>query len=476
LNTKAGYRNVLVILILSLMLMACGSTSSGPPGSDDPAPPGGAEPTGTAGDANPVPSDLETPAPPQPTVPESSGEYTGPEVEISVWTYPQDDASLKAYEKEFEQQNPKIRVKVVRYPEDGYVTKVNTALQAHKPPDVAVMENRAWMKAKRTVELTQYFPLWGVSVSDFNPGGLSRATTEGNVKEGVYGVGDFLGGNIIFYNKQLFKQAGVEPPPTDRSLTFAEYAEICRKLAKPDKNPGKAVYGCSVPDWGYGIQSRDVFGADGHKAEGNMNSAEMARAWNLGTALVRDKMAPSASFLGTLSAGESDLFAQNRLGMTWSDFTEANKYKTNKIDFGLAPFFVLREGESFVDTWTAPWGTFTESKNKEAALVFLRFMATEAQRIRMQVSADPPLSQKVADELGYGKDDPVKQQYLEVLKNAKAQVFVPPGVEAWNPAEIERKMTVGKQTESKPLLDAAAKQSQAQLDRAWRQWERLGRE
>ena len=82
----------------------------------------------------------------------------------------------------------------------------------------------------------------------------------------------------------------------------------------------------------------------------------------------------------------------------------------------------------------------------------------------------------MADELGYGKDDPVKQQYLEVLKNAKPQVFVPPGVEAWNPEEIQRKMTTGKQTDAKPLLDAAAKQAQAELDRAWRQWERLGRQ
>ena len=91
-------------------------------------------------------------------------------------------------------------------------------------------------------------------------------------------------------------------------------------------------------------------------------------------------MAPSPQLLE--AASESDLFASGRLGITWSDFTETPKYVENGVDFGIAPFYVINEGESFVDTWTSPWGTFVDSKDQELALEFLRFIATEAQRIR----------------------------------------------------------------------------------------------
>ncbi|MEJ7653308.1 MAG: extracellular solute-binding protein [Chloroflexia bacterium] len=167
---------------------------------------------------------------------------------LSVWTYlPPDDPSVKAYLREFQKKNPNIKVKYTAYPEDNYVTKVNTALQAHNPPDIAIIEDRSWMKANKVVELTPHLNTWGVNPADFNPGGMGRAAPEGDIAQGVYAVGDFLGGNVLFYNKDLFDKAGLEYPPTNKSLSMQEYADICRKIAKPDPNPAKAVYGCSAP-------------------------------------------------------------------------------------------------------------------------------------------------------------------------------------------------------------------------------------
>ena len=412
----------------------------------------------------------ETPAPtPEPTPrPNLSGD-------LSIWTYPQGDneVSLKAYKKAFEALYPNLRVQIVVIPEDTYTTKVNTALQAHKPPDVAIIEDHAWMKAGRVLNLTPYYAAWGLDIADYNPGGLARAAVEGKVADGVYAVGEFLGGNILVYNKQLLDAAGVAYPPTDRSLTIQEYADICRKLAKPNSDPSKAIYGCSMPEWGPGIQTKDLFGPDGRQAQGNLNSPEMIAAFNVASALVREKAAPGGTVLTAI--GESDLFAQGRLGITWTDFTETPKYTANKIDFGMAPFFVIKAGESFVDTWTAPWGTFVESKNQAAALVFLRWLATEGQIVRLQTSVDPCLSTSIAKANNYGQGDPVKTAYLAVLSAAaRPQVFVPPGVEAWDPAEIMRLMTIGGQTDAKPLLDKMAATTQPQLDKAWKDWQKLG--
>lgn len=395
---------------------------------------------------------------------------------LSIWSYlAPDDARVQAYITEFEAQHPDIKISYTAFPEDEYQTKVNTALAAHNPPDVAVMENKGWMKAGRVEELTDELAEWGVDPAEFNPGGVGRITLEGDVADGVYAVGDFLGGNVLFYNKAMFDAAGLEYPPADRSLTWPEFAELCRALAHPSRNPAEAVYGCSVPDWGFGIWSKWLYGEDGRQAVGNMNSPEMAEAWSLGTALVREGMAPSGSVMEAFPAGESDMFAQGKIAMTWSDFTEAAKYEAQEIDFGVAPFWVISGSDSFVDTWTAPWGVFTEAQHPEQALEFVKFIATEGPRIVAEVSSDPPFNMAVADELQWGSGDPIREQYLEVLKQAKPQVFVPPLPEgAYDNGELYRLMTIEGQTDAQALLDAEAEKTQPLLEEGWKLWEELG--
>lgn len=445
-------RTTAVAAIVALLTVACG-----PRGGVATAPPDASG--GSAGSAAPGQSEA---------APELSGT-------LDVWTIPQgdDETAIKAYGKAFEAAHPGVDFKLLVVGEDTYVTKINTALQAKAPPDIAVIEDRTWMEAGKVVELTAKLQEWGVDINDFNPGGMGRVTPKGTLESGVYAVGDFLGGNVFVYNKPLFDAAGVPYPPADRSLTISEYADVCRKIAKPDADPNKTVFGCSMPSWGPPIQAKDVFGPDGRKTDGYMNGPAMVAAFDVAAGVLRDKLAPSDQILE--AAAESDLFAAGRLGITWTDFTETPKYVANGIDFGIAPFFVLNEGESFVDTWTAPWGTFNDSKDQAVALEFLRFIATDAQRIRAEVSVDPPLSTSVAEEVGYGNDDPVKAAYLEVLSAAaRPQVFVPPGVEAFDPAEVLRLLVDEGRTDTKAILDDQAVRSQKELDKVWARWDKLG--
>jgi len=399
---------------------------------------------------------------------------------ITMWSYEPPDAPwMDAYIKAFEEKNPTIKINYTPLPEDEYQTKVATAIAAGSPPDVAVIENKGWMKSGKVVELSDQLALWGIDPADFNPGGIGRITLEGDIADGIFAIGEFVGGNVLFYNKDMFDAAGLEYPPADRSLTWPEYAEACRLLAKPSRNPMEAVYGCAVPVYSFGIWTKWLYGEDGRQAIGNINSPEMVEAWNLGTALVREGMAPNASVMAAFPAGESDMFAQGKIAMTQSDFSEAAKYQEQGISFGIAPFWVLSGSESFVDTWTAPWGTFVDSPNQEAALEFLHFLATDGQIVRMQTSPDPPFIMSVADEQNWGEGDPIKQQYLTVLKQAKAQgppphpfFTLPEG--AYDAGEIFRLMTIEGQTDAQPLLDAEAEKTQPLLDEGWRLWEELG--
>jgi ABC-type glycerol-3-phosphate transport system substrate-binding protein len=154
--------------------------------------------------------------------------YDGEPVEISVWMYTPDQRSLNAYKKAFEKKYSNIKLKYVIYPEESYVTKINVALQAHNPPDMAIMEEKGWMKAGLVADLTGFYEAWGIRVEDFAPGGVARFTLEDGPKQGIFGVGDFLAGNVMMFNKDFFDEAGADYPPVDRSLEWPEYAELCR--------------------------------------------------------------------------------------------------------------------------------------------------------------------------------------------------------------------------------------------------------
>src|SRR5918992_1135881 len=394
---------------------------------------------------------------------------------ISVWMFPQgdDEVAIRAIETAFEEANSGTDVEVVVYPEEEYVTKVNTALVAGNPPDVAIIESEEWMKAGYVVDITDRLGDWGVSVDDYNPGGMSRGALQNDPSNGVYGVGTFLGGNVLVYNRALFDAAGVPHPSPDESMTFAEYDEMCRQLGQPSDDPAENVYGCTMPaDIAFNFYP--VFGEDGRTAEGNMNAPELAEAFEIGAGLINDGLAPSFSVLETIA--ESDLFAQGQIAITWSDFTAVPTYQEAEIDFGMTPFFVVEGEEDFFDTWTAPWGTFTDSPHPDEALRLVEFMATEGQRVQMEVTPDPPLSTTVAEEENYGADDPIKQEFLQVLENARPLVFTPPGVETWDPVEVIRLMTIEGETDAQAILDGMAAASQEELDAAWQRWDTFDRE
>jgi ABC-type glycerol-3-phosphate transport system substrate-binding protein len=492
--------SVAVILVAVVIVAGCGDSRSRlrtDPPTGDPSPVAQPSVAGTGTDASPAgtPSDGTEGSPDAQGSPDAtgspdalptgdaSGSPAGP-VEtptspplsgtLLVWTFAQgdDEVPIKAYLDAFEQAHPGLETKLTVVPEDNYTTKINTSLQAHDPPDVAIIEDMRWAKSGRVVELTPHLERWGIDAADFAAGGMGRMALESDPAKGIYGVGDFLGGFVMVYNKALFDQAGVPYPPIDRSLTYQEYDAMCRALTVPGADPSQTIFGCASHDNAYSLDGEQVFGADGRTIIGNGNSPAMVEAFNIGTALIRDRMAPSGSVMDALG-GESDLFAQGKIAITGTDFTEVDKFRANGIDFGLAPFYVVQEGRNVVDTFTAPWGTFTEAGNPEAGLEFIRFIATEAQRIRPQLTPDPPLSIPIAQEISYGEDDPIKQEYLEVLQLAGPPVFLPPGLEAWDPGEVVRKMTIEGQTDAKPILDAMVAVSQPELDRVWREWDEL---
>ncbi|GAK54777.1 probable glycerol-3-phosphate ABC transporter substrate binding protein [Candidatus Vecturithrix granuli] len=155
---------------------------------------------------------------------------------------------IEAIVKDFEQENPDIRVEPVwggNYWQN--MQKTMAALQAGNPPDVAVhlaIDVVILTDLDAVIPLDEFVAAEGGEnfLSDFFPGFMNDLKAGGK----VYAIPFQRSTPILYYNKDLFKQAGLDPakPPTN----WQELVEIATKLTVRDASGTTTQWGVIIPD------------------------------------------------------------------------------------------------------------------------------------------------------------------------------------------------------------------------------------
>ena len=130
---------------------------------------------------------------------------------------------------EFHKLHPDITVKPVPLQNEQFQTRIPIALQSSSPPDV--FQN--WgggqlvdqVKAGKVADLTKYVKPWIKSI------GGSAAGWQVNGKQ--YAIPYNVGVVGFWYNKELFKQAGISSPPK----TWPQFLATISKLKAADITP-----------------------------------------------------------------------------------------------------------------------------------------------------------------------------------------------------------------------------------------------
>ncbi len=145
---------------------------------------------------------------------------------VEVITSPQRTEFLKSQIAEFEKANPDIKVEVISLPWGQAFEKFLSMVQAGETPDMVEMPER-WMglyaNNKQLEDLGPYMKDWaeagtlGVRAKEF---GSTVNSTQFMIPYGYYI-------NAMFYNKKLFKEAGLAGPPG----TMEEFAAAAEKIS-----------------------------------------------------------------------------------------------------------------------------------------------------------------------------------------------------------------------------------------------------
>lgn len=350
---------IALLLLTSLLMVGCQSAE------ETEAPAG--EETGEEAPAEEAPEEMET-------------------VTITVWDFGGSEYSWmdEIAIPDFEEKHPNIKVEHVGVIEDELGLKLETAVAAGAPPDLAVFVPARIAAAGHTLPLDDFMARDGLSRDDYCPLMNSpwNVMTGGVLEDQVFALP--LENDIwaMAYNKDLFEEAGLPQLGTDDVITYETWLEYSRAINKPADSLEDRVWG-TVLFWAPWNSMNNymsdpfVLGDDGRSCDGNANTPDWMRTWEaMQTAFEEDLTTETAGVL--LEDIEEDMFVQGKIGMTYAALGDAIYARDQGLNVGLTGQPVVSEGwEGNVGGWTGSFSIMSATEHPEEAWTFLKYLSTE---------------------------------------------------------------------------------------------------
>jgi len=324
----------------------------------------------------------------------------------------------------FHEDNPDVRVKL-NYIPDGYDDKIRLLLAADSAPDVMLIQDEpfpAYAGYGKFEDLTDR--AYGPDVPvDWDAAFWPTAAESFKYKDRVMGVPIWGGNVLVYYNRKMFRDLGVEPPEDD--WTFDEFIAKGKELTRDLDGDGHVdTFGFTLPGWVYFLPWTWGFGAgylNDACTDWTFTGAEAVAA----TAFYQDlrfRHHISPSIQEIPSAIEGAMFMTGRVGMTCSGPWNSPGLKTANIDFDVVHIPFGPTGRRFTRvTWDALC-MFNQCRNKEAAWRFMKHCITyEAQAIVGKYVRSVPAVVEAKDAFMDPDNGWSEEKYIDALEYARMQ-------------------------------------------------------
>jgi alpha-1,4-digalacturonate transport system substrate-binding protein len=322
---------------------------------------------------------------------------------------------IQNFLKEYSRDNPGIdfNVSIIQY--SALTAKINTLVTAGEPPDILEVTT-AYIQAyaEQSLNLAQY-----TNGADLLNRYLPSYQAFIRAGDKVIGIPIEATVNGLFYNMDLFKEAGVSAPADPGHIwTWSEFKDTLLKVMRLPSCRIGVAYDCSVQRWSnllYQANGRWI-STDGKTILPNRDAAKEALTYF--RSLVEAKLVPTSSWPGKTDAGP--LFKTGVTAMMWAGNWQLKTLVEGgtRFPFGTTyfPGNVIRAacpgGEFFIG--------FGKSKNHDDAAKVLLWWAEPATTKRYLESLGGSLLSPIKDlPVNYGK-------YTDYLKPMLADLAVTP--------------------------------------------------
>lgn len=181
---------------------------------------------------------------------QASGRNAKVTIKVALWDY----SNLQYFKTMFEafmEKNPDIVVEPVEFSADEYENTITTQLGGKQDFDVVFTKGTDYLSG--LILQGHVLPLDELMEKDpsFEKDKYLGLIDQLQMDEKTYAIPFRKDNNMIFYNKNLFDQAGV-PYPED-GMTLKEYHELAAKMTS--KSGNDKVYGTHVHTWNSNVQN-----------------------------------------------------------------------------------------------------------------------------------------------------------------------------------------------------------------------------
>ena len=302
------------------------------------------------------------------------------QVEIEYWqyTFAQRVTAIDTLIKQFEAANPGIKVKHTHVPYDDFRVKIAAAIPAGQGPDV-VQLFYGWLQDYLKAGLLQPLPAKDFSVieieREFFPI-VQQMKLDGK----YYALPTAVRSLALFWNKTLFKEAGLDPERPPATLT--ELVDYAKKLTKRSPNGDLLQAGLTIDmggqdhHWLREVLIRQFGGApyssNNKQVAYNTSAGVNATQWYIDLA-AKEKVGQ----IGFLTDGVT-AFRSGKAGMTIDGSFRLGALDGQKgLDYGVAEL-PSHNGikANFASYWVNGITTKATGPKLDAAVKFLKFITT----------------------------------------------------------------------------------------------------
>lgn len=389
-------------------------------------------------------------------------------VEIDYWQYIFETrvAAVDQLIAQFEEANPDITVNHVTFPYADYQTRVVAANMAGNGPDVLQMFY-GWTDIFVNGGVLQplpsdIFPAEQIE-EDFFP--IVTAMKRG---DDYYGLPTAVRSLALFYNKNLFAEAGIESPPK----TLDELVDYASQLATKDSGGNYTTVGLTVEMGGQDHQWwREVlirqfggapYSADYSTVTYDSEAGLAATQWYTDLATKHE-----VGFTGFMDEGQA-AFRAGRAAMTIDGTFRLGSFRDIEgFEWGVTELPANADGlrSNYASYFANGIGAGAEDEELEAAAKFLQYLSSpEAMQLWLEVVGELPARPEVAlTEANLA--DPIYAPFLKGLEYAHTTTFVDEKAQRQVTMDMANRVFLQGQSVEDTVAEAAAAE-QAIIDRA----------
>ncbi|MBU0928208.1 MAG: extracellular solute-binding protein [Spirochaetes bacterium] len=327
--------------------------------------------------------------------------------------------------KQFEAQNPDIKVEQVTFPYESYNQKVATSIPVGEGPDVINLYG-GWLPMYVKAGYIQPLPQAQFTDSYMKASYFPFVLDAVNFGGKLYSAPTAVRSLALIWNKKLFKEAGLDPEKPPRTLD--ELADYARKLSKYDGQGNLIQAGLAMQPNGQGHSwLRDVlfrqFGGAPYDATGRKVAYDSAQGvaalqWYMDR-IMKDKVGYPNFLTDDVTA-----FKAQKAAMTIDGSFRIGTFKAlSDLEWGVAELPSNKGVQSnFASFWTHAIVSGVKGKQLDASVKFLKFITSpEAMEQWLARVGELPANPKIAQA---HKDDPLTSVFMKGLSYAHSTIFV----------------------------------------------------